>query len=238
MENSKNYSLGWKGRKNVGEHVTKIPDWQGVLHPQSYPRNLVPGGPSCRIRLTRLSPSFRGGGAVGRWSLLIHTQQRGGVKKKLWTHHTFVYTHTSKYTCTQTHTYPRNCAPVGPTSMMRPASPSPSTIGGIEAKRCLFTSLHVTRVGAEHFLGGTMIRRPLWRQPRMAPPLASTMKLTRKLKIEWLSKTQILDCQPPCKRSQPKQGRNYFEEISRQWSINKQFSATNISLQPVQIHST
>lgn len=66
--------------------------------------------------------------------------------------------------------------------MMRPASPSPSTIGGIEARRCLFTSLHVTRVGAEHFLGGTMIRRPLWRQPRMAPPLASTMKLTRKLK--------------------------------------------------------
>lgn len=33
------------------------------------------------MRLTRLSPSFRGGGAVGRWSLLIHTQQKGGAKK-------------------------------------------------------------------------------------------------------------------------------------------------------------
>ena len=62
---------------------------------------------------------------------------------------------------THKHTYPRNWAPVGPTSMMRPAIPSPSTIGGIEARRCLFTSRHVTRVGAEHFLGGTMIRRPL-----------------------------------------------------------------------------
>lgn len=64
-------------------HVTRIPGWQGVPHPWSYPRNLVPGGPSCRMRLTRLSPSLRGGGAVGRWSLLIHTQQRGGVKKKV-----------------------------------------------------------------------------------------------------------------------------------------------------------
>lgn len=49
--------------------------------PQSYPRNLVPGGPSCKMRLTRLSPSFRGGGAVGRWSLLIHTQQKWGRRK-------------------------------------------------------------------------------------------------------------------------------------------------------------
>lgn len=78
-------------------------------------------------------------------------------------------------------TYPRNWAPVGPTSMIFPASPSPSTIGGIEANLCLFTRRHVTRVGAEHFLGGTIMRSPLWRHPRMAPPRASTMKLTRKL---------------------------------------------------------
>jgi len=101
--------------------------------------------------------------------------------------HTHTHTHTNTHTL-HTHTYPRNWAPVGPTSMMRPASPSPSTIGGMEARRCLFTSLHVTRVGAEHFLGGTMIRRPLLRQPRMAPPLASTMKLTRKLRIKGSSK--------------------------------------------------
>lgn len=77
--------------------------------------------------------------------------------------------------------YPRNWAPDGPTSMSLLARPSPSTIGGMVARRCLFTSRHVTRVGALHFLGGMMMRRPLWRQPRMAPPLASTMKLTRKL---------------------------------------------------------
>lgn len=77
--------------------------------------------------------------------------------------------------------YPRNWAPEGPTSMSRLARPSPSTMGGIVARRCLFTKRQVTRVGALHFLGGMMMRRPLWRQPRMAPPLASTMKLTRKL---------------------------------------------------------
>lgn len=38
----------------------------------SYPRNLVPGGPSWRILLTRLSPSLRGGGALGRCSFLSH----------------------------------------------------------------------------------------------------------------------------------------------------------------------
>lgn len=78
-------------------------------------------------------------------------------------------------------TYPRNWAPVGPTSMIFPASPSPSTIGGMEANLCLLTRRHVTRVGAEQFLGGTIMRSPLCRQPRMAPPRASTMKLTRKL---------------------------------------------------------
>ena len=78
--------------------------------------------------------------------------------------------------------YPRNWAPEGPTSMSLLARPSPSTMGGMEARRCLFTNRHVTRVGALHFLGGMMMRRPLCRQPRMAPPLASTMKLTRKLR--------------------------------------------------------
>lgn len=80
------------------------------------------------------------------------------------------------------HPYPRNWAPEGPTSMSLLARPSPSTMGGMVARRCLFTSRHVTRVGALHFLGGMIMRRPLCRQPRMAPPLASTMKLTRKLR--------------------------------------------------------
>lgn len=77
--------------------------------------------------------------------------------------------------------YPRNWAPEGPTSMSLLARPSPSTMGGMVARRCLFTNRQVTRVGALHFLGGMIMRRPLCRQPHMAPPLASTMKLTRKL---------------------------------------------------------
>lgn len=78
--------------------------------------------------------------------------------------------------------YPRNCAPDGPTSMSRLARPSPSTMGGMVASRCRFTRRQVTRVGALHLRGGMIMRRPFWRHPRMAPPLASTMKLTRKLR--------------------------------------------------------
>lgn len=77
--------------------------------------------------------------------------------------------------------YPRNCVPVGPSSTSRLARASPSTMGGMHARRCLFTRRQVTRVGAEHFRGGTMMRRPWCRHPRMAPPRASTMKLTKKL---------------------------------------------------------
>lgn len=47
----------------------------------SYPRNLVPGGPSCRILLTRLSPSLRGGGALGRCSLLSHDRESVRVQQ-------------------------------------------------------------------------------------------------------------------------------------------------------------
>lgn len=37
------------------------------------------------------------------------------------------------------------------------------------------------RVGAVHFLGGIMMRMPLWRLPLIEPPRASTMKLTKNL---------------------------------------------------------
>lgn len=47
---------------------------------RSYPRNLVPGGPSWRMRLTKLSPSLSGGGAVGRWSLL--STSKAAVKER------------------------------------------------------------------------------------------------------------------------------------------------------------
>lgn len=78
--------------------------------------------------------------------------------------------------------YPRNWAPEGPTSMRRLARPSPSTMGGMVANLWRFTNRQVTRVGAVHFRGGIMIRSPLCLQPLMAPPRASTIKLTRKLK--------------------------------------------------------
>lgn len=66
--------------------------------------------------------------------------------------------------------------------MRRLARPSPSTIGGMVASRWRFTRRQVTRVGAVHLRGGMMMRSPWCLQPRMAPPRASTMKLTRKLK--------------------------------------------------------
>lgn len=89
----------------MGEYVTTS-RMERFPQPWSYPRNLVPGGPSCRMRLTRLSPSFRGGGAVGRWSLLIHTQHRGGVKKKYeHTRQQCKHTHMSKYTETNSKTH-------------------------------------------------------------------------------------------------------------------------------------
>lgn len=50
------------------------------------------------------------------------------------------------------------------------------------ASLCLFASRQVILVGAVHFLGGMMMRIPLWRLPLMDPPLASTMKLTRNLR--------------------------------------------------------
>lgn len=46
---------------------------------------------------------------------------------------------------------------------------------------CLLARRQVILVGAVHFLGGMMMRMPLWRLPLMEPPLASTMKLTRNL---------------------------------------------------------
>lgn len=71
--------------KNKAKKYGYVTTFMLVHFPQtwSYPRNLVPGGPSCKMRLTRLSPSFRGGGAVGRWSLLIHTQQKRRGRRKV-----------------------------------------------------------------------------------------------------------------------------------------------------------
>ena len=47
---------------------------------------------------------------------------------------------------------------------------------------CLY--LQVTLMGMGAFLGGMMTLTPECRHPLMAPPLASTMKLTRNLETE------------------------------------------------------
>lgn len=79
------------------------------------------------------------------------------------------------------HTYPRNCILEGPREIIRDASPSPSTRGGGVVSFCGLTRRQVMRVGAAQVRGGMITRRPLCLLPRMDPPLASTMKLTRNL---------------------------------------------------------
>ena len=44
------------------------------------------------------------------------------------------------------------------------------------------TNLQVTLMGMGAFLGGMITLTPEWRQPRIAPPRASTMNDTRNLK--------------------------------------------------------
>ena len=85
----KEHKLGNEDQLLVGDKIKQLKGGgnqkaMGSTAPsrQPYPRNLVPGGPSCRMRLTRLSPSLRGGGAVGRWSLLIRTQQVEEIQER------------------------------------------------------------------------------------------------------------------------------------------------------------
>lgn len=77
--------------------------------------------------------------------------------------------------------YPKNLAATGPISIIRVARASPSISGGGFATLFAFTSLHVTRIGMVALRGGTMMRTPLCLHPFMAPPRASTRKLTKNL---------------------------------------------------------
>lgn len=78
----------------------------------------------------------------------------------------------------------------GPSEMMRDARPSPSTRGGGVVSFCGLTRRQVMRVGAAQVRGGMITRSPLCLLPRMDPPLASTMKLTRNLSIKQQSTAQ------------------------------------------------
>lgn len=72
----------------------------------------------------------------------------------------------------------------GPREMILLASPSPSTSGGGLVSFCGFTRRQVMRVGAAQVRGGMMTRRPLCLLPRIEPPRASTIKLTRNLLLD------------------------------------------------------
>lgn len=91
-----------------------------------------------------------------------------------------------------TSTHPRNCILEGPREMIRLASPSPSTSGGGVVSFWGLTRRQVMRVGAVQVRGGMITRRPWCLLPRIEPPRASTMKLTRKLRVKtvitWLEK--------------------------------------------------
>lgn len=67
--------------------------------------------------------------------------------------------------------------------MIRLPRPSSSASGGGAGSFWGFTRRQVMRVGAAQARGRMTTRRPWCRLPRMEPPRASTMKLTRNL--EW-----------------------------------------------------
>jgi hypothetical protein len=96
---------------------------------------------------------------------------------------------------------PRNCADEGPISRILLASASPSIRGGGWVNFSFFTSLQVIRVGIQALPGGMMIRTPECRQPLIAPPRASTMKLTRKLKNDLNCKSHMAQLKPNAKNA-------------------------------------
>lgn len=79
------------------------------------------------------------------------------------------------------HAHLRNWAPAGPRAMIRLAKPSSSARFGGAGSFWGFTRRQVMRVGAAQARGGMTTRSPWCRLPRMEPPRASTMKLTRNL---------------------------------------------------------
>ena len=69
----------------------------------------------------------------------------------------------------------------GPTSKTRAANASPSFIGGGIINLSRLTNRHVILVGILARFGGIITRTPECRQPRIAPPRASTKKRTKNL---------------------------------------------------------
>jgi hypothetical protein len=69
----------------------------------------------------------------------------------------------------------------GPTSNTLAANASPSFNGGGIGSLSRLTNRHVILVGMPARFGGIITRTPECRQPRIAPPRASTKKLTKNL---------------------------------------------------------
>ena len=69
----------------------------------------------------------------------------------------------------------------GPTSKTLAANASPSFIGGGTVNLSRFTNRQVILVGILARFDGIITRTPECRQPRIAPPRASTKKLTKNL---------------------------------------------------------
>jgi hypothetical protein len=69
----------------------------------------------------------------------------------------------------------------GPTSKTLAAKASPSFIGGGTVNLSRLTNRHVILVGILARFDGIITRTPECRQPRIAPPRASTKKLTKNL---------------------------------------------------------
>lgn len=77
--------------------------------------------------------------------------------------------------------YPKNLAPEGPSSKTLEAIASPSIKGGGWINLSFLRYRHVILMGMGAFLGGMITLTPECLHPLMAPPRASTMKLTRNL---------------------------------------------------------
>ena len=72
-------------------------------------------------------------------------------------------------------------APEGPSSKILEAMASPSISGGGWINLSFLRYRQVILIGIGAFLGGMITRTPECLHPRMAPPRASTMKLTKNL---------------------------------------------------------
>jgi len=129
------------------------------------------------------------------WSINQSINQSINALLNSWPERNWVHIENIKHNIkTIDENYPENVAPTGPILRIRVARDSPSFSGGGCDSFSRFTSLQVMRVGAQARPGGTITRMPEWRQPRIAPPRASTTKLTRNLQHTHTQTSKSAQC--------------------------------------------